>query len=234
MNTAFVIGYDPGGKNAHGVAVLEVRKDNARWNPIADRLQVTATLSLREAVDWLDDRCRDGRIVAAGVDTLTEWNSGVGGWRPADSWLRKKYPDMSKSVVSPNSLYGSMAVNGAAFLTLLAPRFRSEVTMITEAHPKACFFAMTGKRHTWANDKSKMAAWLLKELGINAPASTFGSKDDCFDAGVALLAALRGLNQDWSLDLHDLPNDENSGRVQFFGQTHYWWPGRQMGNGREA
>jgi hypothetical protein len=127
-----------------------------------------------------------------------------------------------------------MAVNGAAFLTLLASRFKSDSTMITEAHPKVCFFAMTGKRHAWADDKSEMAAWLIRELGVDAPVGAFGSEDHCFDAGVALLAALRGLNQDWSLDLHDLPNDEYGGRVQFLGQTHYWWPVAQTGNRRDA
>ena len=222
MITAFVIGYDPGGEDAHGVAVLEVREDDRRWNPIA--LQVSLARSLRDAVAWVNDTCRDGRIVAAGIDTLTEWNSGAGGWRRADFWLRRTYPSMAKSVVAPNSIYGSMVMNGAAFLTLLAPRFRSDGTMITEAHPKVCYFAMTRKKHAWLDDKSDMTAWLLKELGIGAPASGFGSEDHCFDAGLALLAALRGINRDWRLDLHAAPNDEEYGRVPFFGQTHYWWP----------
>jgi len=33
-----------------------------------------------------------------------------------------------------------------------------------------------------------MAAWLVKELGVDAPAGIFGEKNHCFDAGVALLA----------------------------------------------
>ena len=222
MTTAFVIGYDPGGEGAHGVAALEVHEENSRWNPVA--LQVIAARSLRDAVAWLEDGCRDRRIVAAGIDTMTEWNSGSGGWRPADLWQRKKYPIVAKSVMSPNSVYGAMAVNGAAFLTLLAPRFRSDDTMITEAHPKVCYFAMTGKEHAWANDSARMVGWLLRELGTDLPAAGFGSKDDCFDAGVSVLAALRGLNGDWGLDLHAVPSDEKAGRVLYFGQTHYWWP----------
>ena len=116
MTTAFVIGYDPGGNDAHGVAVLKVQKENSRWIPVT--LQVTAARALGDAVAWLEKKCRDGRIVAAGI----------------------------------------------------------------------------------------------------------GSNDDCFDAGVALLTAFRGLNRDWSLDLHAGASDEKDGRVQFFGQTHYWWP----------
>lgn len=223
MTSAFVIGYDPGGKGAHGLAMLEVGQENGRWSPIAPP-RLEAACSLRDAVAWLDESCRGGRIVAAGIDTLTEWNSGPGGWRPADSWLRKAYPTVAKSIVSPNYLSGSMAVNGAAFLTLLASRFRSDGTMVTEAHPKVCFFAMTGKKNAWADDKVDMEAWLVKELRIDASAVDFGREDHCFDAGLALLAALRGLNGDWSVDLHAVTTEQEDGRVAFFGRTHFWWP----------
>lgn len=222
MKRAFVIGYDPGGNNSHGVAALEVHKDKARWSPVSE-LRLKAAGSVREAAEWPEGICRGAFIVAAGLDTLTEWGIGPGGWRPADRWLIDKYRETAKSVVSPNALFGSMAVNGAAFLTLFAPRFESDGTMITEAHPKVCYFALTGKKHVWADYKSEMTNWLLMELGIDA-ADDFGRKDDCFDAAVALLAALRGLNRDWTLDLHALPNGEDAGRVQFFGQTHFWWP----------
>ena len=52
---------------------------------------------------------------------------------------------------------------------------------------------MTGRKHAWADDKAGMAAWLVKELGVDAPAGIFGEKSE-------------------------------DGRVQFFGQTHHWWP----------
>lgn len=221
MNTAFIVGYDPGGKNAHGVAVMGVRETNGRWNPIS--LDVMAKHALCNAVAWLKTMCDTERLIAVGIDTLTEWNSGAGGWRPADLWLRQRYPVVANSVVAPNSIYGSMAVNGAAFLALLASRFESESTMITEAHPKVCYFAMRGRKHSWAEDQPGMATWLLKELEIDKQASIFSGRDHCFDAGMAALAALRGLNRDWTLDLHAF-KDEGDGRVQFFGQTHFWWP----------
>jgi hypothetical protein len=222
VSAAFIVRYDPGGEGAHGVAALEERQENTRWNPAF--LNVKVAHSFRDALASLHETCGDDRIIAAGIDTLTEWNNGVGGWRSADSWLRKTYPTVAKSIVSPNYLSGSMAVNGAAFLTLLAPRFRSNGTMVTEAHPKVCFFAMTGKKHAWADDKVSMAAWLVKELGVDAPARIFGEADHCFDAGVALLAALRGINRDWTLDLRAVPSEEGGNPVQFFGQTHYSWP----------
>ena len=85
---------------------------------------------------WLSNACADGTIVGAGVDTLTEWSSGNSGFRSADRWLRKTYPEVRNSVMSPNSILSSMTVSGAAFLTLLAPRFRTDGSMVTEAHPK--------------------------------------------------------------------------------------------------
>jgi hypothetical protein len=118
-----------------------------------------------------------------------------------------------------------MAVNGAAFLTLLAHRFQFDETMITEAHPKVCFFALTGKKPAWRNIKSEMTAWLVKELGLDAtPSICSNKKDHCFDAGVALLAALRGVNRDWTMDLHALHREGRDRSVQFIGKTHYWWP----------
>ena len=89
------MGYDPGGENAHGVALLEVREHNDRWYPTS--LQVAETRCLRDAIAWFEQRTAAGRIVAAGIDTLTEWNTGTCGWRAADLWLRKKYPAAAAS-----------------------------------------------------------------------------------------------------------------------------------------
>lgn len=77
--TTFMIGYDPGGNLAHGVAVLGVREENNCWEGVS--LEASAKRTLGDAVAWLEERCRDGQIVACGVDTLTEWNGGKAGWR---------------------------------------------------------------------------------------------------------------------------------------------------------
>jgi hypothetical protein len=218
----FIVGYDPGGNGAHGVAILKVREENARWHPLD--LQVRTADSLRDAVAWVDEKCRDGRIVAVGVDSMTEWSSGASGWRSADIWLKDTYPDVTHSVVSPNSAFGSMSVNGAGFLILLAPRLRADSAMITEAHPKVCYFALAKKKHKWASERLEMEAWLLKELEVAEPAGAFGNLDHGFDAGIAVLAALRGINGDWIFDLHDLPGSNRQSRVEFGGPSHYWWP----------
>lgn len=225
MTPTFVIGYDPGGNVAHGVAALRVRADGAHWQPLD--LQTETAHTLKDVVAWLESSCRDGRIVAAGVDTLTEWNTGPCGWRPADRWLRDRYPKVKKRVVSPNSIYGSMALNGAAFLTMLTRRFHADSTLVTEAHPKVSYFALTGRTPSWRTDSVEMSAWLMGELGVEAPTSLAHGKDDPFDAGMSVLAALRGLNREWTLDLHAMPEDQQAGRVLFCGKTHYWWPRRE-------
>jgi hypothetical protein len=223
VRRSFIIGYDPGGNRAHGLAMMEVQEEGGRWNPVGIDIYELDTLG--EVLAVLDRASPGARIVAAGVDTLTEWNSGPSGWRPGDEWLKRTYPEVLKQVVSPNSVAGSMAVNGAAFLKHLQPRFQADCTMITEAHPKVCVYALTGRRYRWAEDRVRLRTWLLDELGVGASADIqFGKRDHCFDAAMGALAALRGLNGDWPLDLHDLPDTDYSGRVRFCGKTHYWWP----------
>ncbi|HEX2081395.1 MAG TPA: DUF429 domain-containing protein [Longimicrobium sp.] len=222
MSEAFVIGYDPGGIGMHGVVVLPVERHKGRWIP--RDLKVTAADTLQHVVAWVNDTCGGGRIVAAGVDTLTEWNSGRGGWRPADKWLRRTYPAVRQSVKAPAGLRGSMVMSGAAFLKLFEERFRSDATRVTEAHPKVCYFALTGEKASWSGDREKMASWLLRELTVGNRDDICVADDHRFDAATAALAALRGLNGDWTLDLHALEDVDHSGRVRFCGPTHYWWP----------
>jgi hypothetical protein len=129
-----------------------------------------------------------------------------------------------KSIAAPNALFGSMPLGGAVFLTMMISRFQQDGTQITEAHPKVLYYALTGRKHNWV-DKEFMASWLLRELGLEIPPTCFGPEDHSFDATLSLLSALRGLNGEWTLDLHTLQNPKTGDRVAFAGPTHYWWPG---------
>lgn len=218
MTPAFVVGYDPGGNGKHGVAVLRVQLNGTRWH--AAGLQVNRAQTLADAAAWMTDTCKSGRIVAVGVDTLTEWNSGHSGLRPADQWLRTEYREVMGGVIAPAGLFGAMVINGAGFLMLLGTRLRVDSAVITEAHPKVCYYACMGKRADWANDCDEMVAWLVGQLHVTEPEGIRAKEYHCFDAAMSALAPLRGLNRDWTRDLHTLPTDT---RVQFIGQTHYWW-----------
>jgi len=191
-----LLGYDPGGDHSHGLALCEVAQVGGRWSP--QSIQVATVSIVREAVAWVESKAAGATILAVGVDTITEWNSGSAGWRPADLWLRSRYPAMVKSIAAPNALYGSMPVGGAAFLTMMAPRFHLDGTQVTEAHPKVVYHAMTGRKHTWETDREFMANWLLQELRLDLTPTVFGHLDHPFDAAVSLLPALSGLNGDWT------------------------------------
>ena len=99
MASEIIIGYDPGGNDAHGLAELHVH--DGRAIRISTRTLGTA----EDVVSALDSL---SSLAALGVDTLSCWSTGPSGWRPADRWLRERYPDVQNSVVSPNSLFGSM------------------------------------------------------------------------------------------------------------------------------
>ena len=227
MKEPCVIGYDPGGgsKSKHGLAVATVLQDGNRWR--ARDLFVDTETTLARALDWFEEKCDGRRIVAAGVDTLTEWATGHAGWRPADRWLRRRYPRVAKSVASPNSLYGAMVIGGAAFLLELNERFAHDGTQITEAHPKVCYFALTGRKCDWLANSVQMGQWLEEALELSALGRLSKDGDDAFDAGMAALAALRGANGEWINDLHMLGATEGDGTgsvVRPIGRTHYWWP----------
>jgi hypothetical protein len=222
VSVGYVIGYDPGGNGRHGFAALRVEERGGRWEPLD--LFVTTGGSLQDMVRWVDTVCRNTRIVAAGVDTLTEWNSGHSGYRPADLWLIRNYRDVARSVIAPASLYGAMVINGGGLLVQLKERFHADGTVVTEAHPKVCYRAITGDKADWKAHREQMTAWLIGELGVGDPAEICVADDHRFDAATSALAALRGLNGDWRLDLHALPDEGYSGRIRFCDPTHYWWP----------
>ena len=98
------LGFDPGGENSSGAAL---------WRVGAMPL-TTSHRSVDAAFDWFRATLRDQRPMAAGIDTLLCWQTGPGGWRAPDRLLRDKYPEVRNSVVAPNSLFGSMAIQGMA------------------------------------------------------------------------------------------------------------------------
>ena len=106
MTRACLLGYDPGGDHSHGLAVCEVSQVDGRWSPQA--IQVSTVSTVTEALAWVESKAAGARLLAVGLDTLTEWNSGSAGWRPADLWLRSSYPAIIRSIAAPNALYSSM------------------------------------------------------------------------------------------------------------------------------
>ena len=97
------LGFDPGGDRNFGVALLD-----------GDRMIASTASNVDEVINWSVRECGSRQPVAAGIDTLLHWSTGKSGTRPCDLFLRAKYPAAKNSVMTPNSLYGAMAIGGMA------------------------------------------------------------------------------------------------------------------------
>lgn len=204
-----MVGYDPGGNGSHGVAKISIADGQCT------EIEVRTLDTAEDVISWIgnvDD------LIGLGVDTLACWSTGPSGWRVADLWLRKRYPEIQKSVVSPNGLYGSMGLNGMAVLASV--REQQADLPISETHPKVLFWALQRKKYDYASGAREMDVNLSGWLGIDVRTSN----DHEWDAAVSALAALRGMQNQWTHDLFQLPVDQNTRLVFPCGQAQYWWP----------
>jgi hypothetical protein len=205
-----IFGYDPGGNNCHGVALLNI--DNGKVYEV--NIQTFSTAE--QVIRYLED-C--GPIIGLGVDTLTCWSTGESGWRPADRWLRGQYSEVRNSIVTPNGLYGAMALNGMAVL-FLARNINREL-FITETHPKVLYWSLTQQRYSYKNHRDEMDRWLSGLLG--KPLKTNNAHE--WDAAFSAYAAFKSLTQGWTTDLHDLPKGNDERIVYPCGaKTFFVWP----------
>ena len=198
------LGYDPGG--AGGVAVLDLREDRSR-------LATASVRSVDEAFGFFRKALAGAVPTAAGMDTLLYWETGRGGWRQSDLWLRKRYPDVAKSVVCSNSMYGAMAVQGMAFAMRLRETWPD--LFLCETHPKVLYRALAGRRHSWGPD---MDRWLLHEAGC--PDAAPPSNEHEWDALVSAWAASKWVSGIWTADLRAM----SATAVEPAGRVAYPWP----------
>jgi hypothetical protein len=207
--TGKIIGYDPGGKDKHGVAALIV--DSGR--PV--QLTFATVRNARAALDWFTI----GEMpLAAGIDTLTVLSMGDGGWRRADRWLRGKYPQVRNSVVNANHLQGSMALNGLAVMISL--RGVTKNVLVSETHPKVLYYHLSGIKHNYQANQVAMNAQLTQWIGL----ATNTANDNEWDAVVSCFAVLNGISGRWPTDLHLLPTMVGEKLVHPGGASHYFWP----------
>jgi predicted nuclease with RNAse H fold len=209
MSTTLIVGYDPGGDGAHGVAVSSV----SEGKPESVRCHTFRTA--HEVIDYLDAL---GAVVAIGVDTLTCWSTGSGGWRPADRWLRERYKDVRNSVMTPNGLAGSMGLNGMS--VLISARTKNPDVFVVETHPKVLYWALTKKKYNYHSMRADMELMLCE---AHAVALTTANEHE-WDAALSALAAARGYLRTWRVDLHALPTVAGERLISPCGQTNYYWP----------
>lgn len=191
------LGYDPGGKNAHGVAAARIVADGTM-----ESKPETAVFRDAEAVcRWIDERCENA--VALGVDTLLAWSCKGG--RECDDALRSRYRNYGTSVVVQNSLRSAMTINGV----LVAQFGRDKGLQLFESHPKLVFQAWLKKRIT-------NTVFARSHEALNRKPD-----DHEADALVAAWCASRGYFNDWQADLFE---DFGRGLVFPAGAASYPWP----------
>ena len=204
-----IVGYDPGGAEGHGVATLVVEAGKAA------RLSTTTVGTTEQVIKLVE---RTPGLIALGIDTLTCWSTGPGGWRPADRWLRERYRSIANSVVAPNGLRGSMAVSGMALLIAIEPG--QSTLFVTETHPKVLFWFLSRASYDYAGRREFMDDVLARALG----ASVAPANDHEWDAALSAFAALEGLSCRWNHDLHSLPARGDERLLTPCGMMHYCWP----------
>jgi hypothetical protein len=205
-NMGEIWGYDPGGNGKHGVAKLILDNSNLPQQVLWDTVN-----KVEDAIHWFGD----SKPLGFGVDTLTAWSSGRSGWRPADIWLRARYPFVLSSVISPNGLYSSMTVNGM----LLVSVFRSQwpELLVSETHPVVMQYALS--LHN-ANTVAANAVW-NSIFGVALPPVILHSH-----AWAALMSTFplhMFLFHGWTNDLHTLPVPIGERLIHPANPTKYIW-----------
>lgn len=208
--TGTVVGYDPGGNGKHGFARATVRDAV---------MECVETRTLDRVEDVIERVACAETLLGLGVDTLTCWGTGSSGWRPADRWLRRRYPEVRDRVLAPNALRGSMSINGMALLVTVRRAFPD--IFVTETHPKVLYHALCKKHYEFEGpNKSVMNGCLGRLLGVEvAP-----ENEHEWDAAISILPIVLRLQGSLLRDLHALPTRSGERLVGPCGQTAYMWP----------
>ena len=172
--------------------------------------------SVEDAIGWFEGL--SVRPASIGVDTLTCWSTGVSGWRPADIWLRRQYPEARASIASPNSIYGSMSLGGMTLLLALRSIFPNII--VTETHPKVLYKVLSGRKYDFVANKPAMLELLSRSYGVSADCGN----DHEWDALISAVVAFHAASGSWARDLHQIDVDRGSRLVKPCGDTSYFWP----------
>ncbi|WP_027230699.1 DUF429 domain-containing protein [Phyllobacterium sp. UNC302MFCol5.2] len=200
-----VLGFDPGGAKGFGCCILRASSFS------------TATVStIAEAMNWAISECGKEEPAIAGIDTLLHWSDGPSGWRNADLYLKQTHPGANSSVMSPNSLFGAMAVGGVG----LAIRLREQWPrmLLTETHPKVLFHALYGSSYS----KSQVALAMDWFIGKTALSNGVIKNEHELDALISAWAAREGMANKWN----DLCLPRTADMIFPAGAVSYFWPTR--------
>jgi hypothetical protein len=142
-----------------------------------------------------------------------------------DDLPRATHKSARLSVASPNSLHGSMGLNGLTVGHVLREQWPQLV--VTETHPQVLYLALAQDAWAYGEALTVMNAALLGWLNLE-PMHILGNLDSehKWDALVSAFAVMQGVTRNWQVDLHRLPTvpPRHGGYVQLLGFTNYFWP----------
>jgi hypothetical protein len=201
-----ILEFDPGGKkHRNGAAIWR-----AGSKPVSKSFDCVDT-----TLDWFERELGEDHPTAAGIDTLLCWQTGPGGLREPDRRLQAKYRAVRSSIVAPNSLYGSMAIQGMAMAIRLRKNWPD--IKLNETHPKVLYFAQTNRKYNFCDD---LVRWLCE-------------REECFvdwtpanehewDALISAWATYKGISGKWITDL--MPPARDPLFPAGPGPATYFWP----------
>jgi hypothetical protein len=198
------LGFDPGGDRKFGVALLK-----------GGCVKTSTVSTVDEAMKWAVNACGALKPKAAGIDTLLHWATCKSGTRPCDERLRARYPEARNSIMSPNSLFGAMAIGGMA----LALRLRQEwpEILLNETHPKV-FLHAHEKIYDATDSKTieNTIIWFKSQKSVSE-INIVG--EHALDAALSAWSTRDGFAEGWA-DI--IGNHE---KLLFpAGEVHYLWP----------
>ncbi|WP_273691221.1 DUF429 domain-containing protein [Ketogulonicigenium vulgare] len=205
------LGYDPGGKNAHGVAAINVAANGSICAPPLCNIVENA----EAAWNWL---IAHGPATAVGMDTLLAWSPF--GSRACDNALRRYYGRHGASVIAQNSLYSAMTLNGA----IIAKRFERTGIPQFETHPKLFLRAWAGTHAaTDPATQSILKAYENLRLSEGTDLPRTALTDHSADAVIAAWCAAQAYLGHWTVDLYAIPGDKLEPVVR---NARFPWPER--------
>lgn len=213
--TGTVVGYDPGGNGRHGFARAFVRGGKI-VGPVATETLQTAEEVVRSILGGENP-------LGLGIDTLTCWSTGHGGWRPADRWLRQHphYGAVKGAIIAPGGLAGAMCLNGMAVLVAVRQAFPD--IFVTETHPKVLYYALFKERHDFNGPNRSVMKSRLSRLLDGVDIAPRDEDEHQWDAGLSMLPVVRGLYGSWQ-DLHARLTKPGERLIHPCGKTTYMWP----------
>lgn len=109
--TTIILGFQPGsrsGNQGRGRCAVALLRTGDLANSESD-----VTRSVDEALAWFRSRLKPGEMpAAAGIAAPLFWETGPGGMRRADTWLRRARPEFSRAVRPLSAMMGATVVQG--------------------------------------------------------------------------------------------------------------------------